>query len=386
MNEHRKIGKQLNLFDLHDYAPGMVHWLPAGHRVYRKVEGYMRQIQEENGYLEVKSPPMANMSLWEQSGHADKYREEMLHVSDHGLAVKPMSCPFHIQMFSQLVKSYRDLPLRIAEFGLCHRNEPSGALNGLFRLRSFNQDDGHIFCEHMHVGSELKRFCGMVFDVYKKFGFDRHAVNVSISLRPEQRIGGDALWDEGESSLRSALDELEISHVLQPGEGAFYGPKVEFALRDALGREWQCGTFQLDFFLAERFGAGYMKADGSQGYPVILHRAALGSIERFIAILIEHHQGKLPAWLNPHAVSIIPVNGEAHKQFSYHVAARLRSSGIDAVVDAGEESVGKRIRAGYSRKHNHHIVIGDEEVDSLLLSLGGRPPAPLDDVVSLILE
>ena len=201
----------------------------------------MRQVQEENGYLEVKSPPMASMSLWEQSGHADKYREAMLHVSDHGLAVKPMSCPFHIQMFSQLVKSYRDLPLRIAEFGLCHRNEPSGALNGLFRLRSFNQDDGHIFCEQVHIADELKRFCGMVFGVYKRFGCERDAVKVSISLRPEQRIGEDALWDEGEASLRSALDELDIAHVLQPGEGAFYGPKVEFALCDALGREWQCG-------------------------------------------------------------------------------------------------------------------------------------------------
>ncbi|EEX34389.1 MULTISPECIES: threonine--tRNA ligase [Vibrio] len=368
INEHRKIGKQLKLFDISESVSGMVDWYPKGHELYRKVQAYIRSVQKRYGYHEVRSPVLANHSVWTTSGHNEKYGENMFHVPEHNLSVKPMSCPFHISMFNELVSSYRELPYRIAEFGLCHRNESSGSLNGLFRLRAFNQDDGHIFCQEQQIKDELKHFCAMLFEMYEHFGFSRKDISVKISLRPKNKIGSDELWSRSELYLQEGLDELGIGYELLPGEGAFYGAKVEFSLKDSLDRHWQCGTFQLDFFLSEKFDSSFINELGDSEYPVVLHRAALGSLERFIAILLEHYKGRLPVQFNPYAVVLVPLTVE-HQAYCHELQEQLGAMGIACIIDDSDNSVGYRVRQSYKMKCNYLIVIGDDELKSDVLGL-----------------
>ena len=326
------------------------------------------QNKKEYEYKEVKSPVLANNLLWQSSGHSDKYHDHMFHLSHDNLSVKPMSCPFHINIFNDLVYSYKELPFRIAEFGLCHRNEPSGALNGLFRLRAFNQDDGHIFCRKEHIKNELKQFCSLLYEMYQFFGFDKAQIKVKVSLRPENKLGTDALWDDSESILQEGLSEQGISFDLIPGEGAFYGAKVEFALQDSLNREWQCGTFQLDFFLADKFDCAFINEAGEQESPVILHRAVLGSLERFIAIMLEHYNGRLPILFNPYAIMLLPVT-EAHLDYAIQLKNQLAHADIACHIDNSKHSLSYRVREAFKKKCNYSIVIGDQEVSSQQLNL-----------------
>ena len=371
INEHRKIGRQLQLFDISDHASGTVDWYPKGYGLYRDIENFIRSMLKKYEYREIRSPVLASHSLWRVSGHSDKYDVNMFHLEENDLAVKPMSCPFHINMFNELVSSYRELPFRLAEFGLCHRNEPSGALNGLFRLREFNQDDGHIFCREEHIKSELAHFCELLFDMYRHFGLERDQIAVKISLRPENRLGSDALWDRSERYLQEGLSEQGIEYELVPGEGAFYSAKVEFALNDSLGRDWQCGTFQLDFFLAEKFDCSFINESGEQEHPVVLHRAVLGSIERFIAILLEHYQGRLPVQFNPNAIALIPV-AEAHLDYCLSLKFELEQSGFSSFIDHSNNSLSYRVRASFKQKSNYSIVIGDDELTSDELKLRSK--------------
>lgn len=372
MNEHRKIGRELNLFEMSENASGMVYWKPKGFYVYQQIESYLREILNKYEHQEVKSPLLANVELWKKSGHLEKYRSNMYLLDideDVKYAVKPMNCPFHIEMFNSELRSYKDLPIRMVEFGHCHRNEKSGALNGLLRLRSFVQDDGHVFCQESQIGSELSLYMSMLFEVYKKFGFERSSISVKISLRPEERVGDDILWDKAENYLQKALSEMGVDFDLLPGEGAFYGPKVEISLKDSLNREWQCGTFQLDFFLADRLGARYINAEGKEESPIILHRALLGSIERFIAILIEHNNGKLPLWLNPNAIKIIPVN-EIHLNYALDVKKFLQSKlGISVEVDISNNSLSYKMRQHFKNKGNYAIIVGDNEIEGNVVSV-----------------
>jgi threonyl-tRNA synthetase len=369
INEHRKIGRELELFELSDHSQGMINWYPLGYEIYLKIENYIREIQSKYNYQEVKSPILANQKLWEQSGHNEKYKDNMFFLNDNQLAIKPMSCPFHINMFQSLCKSYRELPLRLAEFGLCHRNEASGSLNGLFRLRSFNQDDGHVFCREDQIKEELKSFSEMLFEIYKHFGFEKKDINVKISLRPKNRIGSDELWERSENYLKEGLNDIGIKYELIPDEGAFYGAKVEFSLKDSMKREWQCGTFQLDFFLAEKFDASYINENNEKEHPVILHRAALGSLERFIAILIEHYNGKLPSWLNPNAIVLIPVENQKHLNYSISLRNKIREKGISCNIDSSDNSVGYKVRGSFKNKAINSIVIGDQELESDMLNV-----------------
>lgn len=368
INEHRKIAKQLKLFDISKNAPGMVDWYPKGYELYHSIQSYIRVMQEKYKYNEVSSPILANNELWETSGHSAKYQENMFHLQENQLAVKPMSCPFHISIFNDVVHSYRELPFRIAEFGLCHRNESSGSLNGLFRLRAFTQDDGHIFCRETQIKRELKSYCNMLFEMYRHFGFEKENISVKISLRPDNRIGSDELWNRSESYLQEGLEELGITYQLIPGEGAFYGAKVEFSLKDSLGREWQCGTFQLDFFLAEKFNCSFVNELGENEHPVVLHRAVLGSIERFIAVLLEHYSGRLPVLFNPHAIILLPV-GEKHLDLCLSLKATLNAVGISCLIDNSSNSIGYRVRDSYKKKCNYSIVIGNDELLSGQLQL-----------------
>ncbi|SFD65750.1 threonine--tRNA ligase [Pseudoalteromonas denitrificans] len=369
-NEHRKIGQELQLFNLADFSSGMVFWYPKGYSIYQKIESYLRDIQTQYHYQEIKSPVLASSQLWEKSGHLEKFKENMflLENDDNELALKPMNCPFHIEMFKQLCQSYRSLPLRLSEFGLCHRNEASGALNGLLRLRSFNQDDGHVFCTKAHIQAELIDFMKMFYQVYEKFGFDKKNIDVKISLRPQKRTGSESLWDSAEAYLQQGLQVLNIPFELLPEEGAFYGPKVEFALKDSLGRQWQCGTFQLDFMLAERMGASFINESGESEYPVILHRAVLGSLERFIAIMLEHHQGRLPAWLNPNAISIIPV-AQSHNIYATEVYDKLKSLGFSISINNNDDSVGYKLRSHFKQKGLYALIIGDDEIQEQNLTV-----------------
>ena len=297
--DHRKIGKALNLFHMQEQAPGMVFWHPNGWTIWQVLEQYMRKVQKDNGYLEIKTPQIVDRSLWEKSGHWDNYGEMMFTTASEkrDYAIKPMNCPCHVQVFNQGLKSYRDLPLRLAEFGSCHRNEPSGSLHGIMRVRGFTQDDAHIFCTNAQIRQEALNFIKLTLDVYKDFGFDH--IQMKLSTRPEKRVGADELWDLAEQALADALDNAGLDWELQAGEGAFYGPKIEFSLQDCIGRVWQCGTLQLDFNLPERLDAEFVGESGERERPVMLHRAILGSFERFIGILIEHYAGLFPAWLAP---------------------------------------------------------------------------------------
>jgi threonyl-tRNA synthetase len=361
--DHRKLGKKYNYFHLQDEAPGMVFWHPRGWSVYSTLETYMRNIQRNNGYQEVKTPQIVDRSLWERSGHWDKFRAGMFTVAseERDFAVKPMNCPCHIQVFNQGLKSYRELPLRLAEFGACHRNEPSGTLQGLMRVRAFVQDDGHIFCTEAQVQDEVSTFTDLLFSVYADFGFSD--IIVRISTRPEQRVGSDEVWDKAEKALMDALAAKGLAYELLPGEGAFYGPKIEFSLRDCIGRVWQCGTIQVDFSMPGRLDAQYVAEDGSRQVPVMLHRAILGSFERFMGILIEHYEGAFPAWLAPEQVAILNIT-DNQADFVKKTEKTLRDKGFRVISDLRNEKIGFKIREHTIQRVPYLLVIGDKEVEN----------------------
>jgi threonyl-tRNA synthetase len=369
--DHRKLGRQLDLFHLQDEAPGMVFWHPKGWTVWQIIEQYVRGVLNRAGYQEVRTPMVMDRVLWERSGHWENYRENMFTTESEkrDYAVKPMNCPGHVQIFNQGVKSYRDLPLRIAEFGSCHRNEPSGALHGLMRVRAFVQDDAHIFCTEDQVQAEAVAFIGLLQQVYSDFGFDQ--LEIKLSTRPEKRIGADEIWDKAEAALTAALEAKSLTYELNPGEGAFYGPKIEFSLRDTLGRVWQCGTLQLDFALPGRLGAEYVAEDNSRRQPVMLHRAILGSLERFIGILIEHYAGAMPVWLSP--VQVVAMNITEHQtDYVSRVVSQLRDAGVRAVADLRNEKISYKIREHSLQKLPYQIVIGDKEVAVQMVAVRTR--------------
>jgi len=369
--DHRKLGKQLGLFHFQEEAPGMAFWHPRGWTIYQVIQSYMKKVQDANDYQEIRTPQLVDFSLWEKSGHASKFAEEMFSVeSDSRMyAIKPMNCPCHIQVFNQGLKSYRDLPLRLAEFGSCHRYEPSGSMHGLMRVRSFVQDDGHIFCSEQQIQQEVSEFMDLLFEVYRDFGFDD--VILRLSTRPEKRVGSDELWDKAEESLKQALNNTGLPWELTPGEGAFYGPKIEYSLKDCMGRVQQCGTIQVDFFLPERLGAQYVAEDSSRKTPVMLHRAILGSFERFIGVLIEHYAGAMPTWLAPEQAVILNITD---KQASYceEVKESLKNKGFRVTSDLRNEKIGFKIREHTIQKVPYLIVVGDKEVESKTLAVRTR--------------
>ena len=369
--DHRRLGRQLDLFHLQEEAPGMVFWHAHGWVVWQEIEQYMRQVIRDHGYQEVKTPQLMERSLWERSGHWQMYAENMFttKAEERDYAVKPMNCPGHIQIFNQGIKSYRDLPLRIAEFGSCHRNEPSGSLHGLMRVRGFVQDDAHIFCSEDQVLGESSDFIDLLRKVYADFGFID--VLVKLSTRPEKRIGADESWDRAEAALAQALDAKGLKYDLQPGEGAFYGPKIEFSLKDCLSRVWQCGTLQLDFSLPARLGAEYVAEDNTRRTPVMLHRAILGSLERFIGILIEHHAGAFPLWLAPVQAVVMNIS-ENQADYAANVAEKLRSAGFRALSDLRNEKINYKIREHSMQKLPYQIVVGDKEKAAQLVAVRAR--------------
>ena len=369
--DHRRIGKQLDLFHFQDEAPGMAFWHARGRIIYRLAEEYMRSKLEQYGYQEVETPQVLDRSLWERSGHWDKFAEGMFttHLDEHDYAIKPMNCPGHIQLYNQGLKSYRDLPLRIAEFGVVHRNEPSGTLHGLMRARRFTQDDAHIFCTEDQLQAEVSTLIDMVFETYRDFGFDQIAL--AHSLRPEKRVGSDELWDKGEAALDKALRDKGLEFRIQPGEGAFYGPKIEFTLHDSIGRAWQCGTIQVDFSMPGRLGARYIAADNSEQVPVMIHRAILGSVERFIGILIEHYAGLLPLWLSPLQAVVMNIT-DRQAEFATEVAKTLRAKGFRADVDLRNEKIGFKIREHTLQRVPYLLVVGDREVQSREVAVRDR--------------
>ncbi|ONM43626.1 threonine--tRNA ligase [Halopseudomonas pachastrellae] len=369
--DHRKIGKRLDLFHTQEEAPGMVFWHPNGWSIYQVLEQYMRKVQIDAGYKEIKTPQVVDRVLWERSGHWEHYAANMFTTESESrdYAVKPMNCPCHIQVFNQGLKSYRELPLRLAEFGSCHRNEPSGSLHGLMRVRGFTQDDAHIFCTDEQVKKEAADFIALTLKVYRDFGFDD--VELKLSTRPESRVGDDALWDQAEKGLEDALNEAGLEWDLQPGEGAFYGPKIEFSLRDCIGRVWQCGTLQLDFMLPGRLGAQYVAEDGARKTPVMLHRAILGSFERFIGILIEHYAGDFPAWLAPTQAAVLNIT-DNQAAFCAEVEKTLNESGYRAVADLRNEKIGFKIREHTLHKTPYLLVVGDREVESQTVAVRTR--------------
>ena len=359
--DHRKLGRQLDLFHLQDEAPGMVFWHPHGWTMWQIIEQYMRGLLNNAGYREVRTPMVMDRVLWEKSGHWENYREHMFTAESEkrDYAVKPMNCPGHVQIFNQGVKSYRELPLRIAEFGSCHRNEPSGALHGLMRVRGFVQDDAHIFCTEAQVQDEAARFIDLLRSVYTDFGFND--IEIKLSTRPPKRIGADAVWDRAEAALKASLDAKGLKWELNPGEGAFYGPKIEFSLKDSLARVWQCGTLQLDFALPERLGAEYVTEDNARSTPVMLHRAILGSLERFIGILIEHYAGATPVWLAPVQVVVSSIT-ENQTAYAQAVETALKAAGVRAVSDLRNEKISYKIREHSLQKLPYQLVVGDKEV------------------------
>ena len=361
--DHRKIGKALDLFHMQEEAPGMVFWHPNGWTIYQVLEQYMRKVQQDNGYLEIKTPQIVDFTLWEKSGHAANYADNMFttHSENRNYAVKPMNCPCHVQVFNQGLKSYRDLPLRLAEFGSCHRNEPSGSLHGIMRVRGFTQDDAHIFCSNEQIKQEAQDFIKLTLDVYKDFGFDD--VQMKLSTRPEKRVGADELWDLAEKDLADALDNAGLDWQYLPGEGAFYGPKIEFSLKDCLGRVWQCGTLQLDFNLPERLGAEFVNEQGERERPVMLHRAILGSFERFIGMLIEHYAGWMPVWLAPQQVVVMNIT-DNQAPACQKVAEQLNQAGLRVITDLRNEKIGFKIRERTLERIPYMIVMGDKEVES----------------------
>jgi threonyl-tRNA synthetase len=369
--DHRRIGKIMDLFHTQEEAPGMVFWHDKGWTIYQVIEQYIRTVLRENGYQEVRTPQLVDRSLWEKSGHWDKFGDMIFstHSENRDYAVKPMNCPCHIQIYNQGLKSYRDLPLRMAEFGSCHRNEPSGTLHGLMRVRNFVQDDAHIFCTEDQLQSEVSAFIDLVFQVYKDFGFTD--VEVALSTRPDKRVGEDALWDKAEKALEVALNNKELDWRLQPGEGAFYGPKIEFALRDCLDRVWQCGTIQVDFSMPGRLDAEFVGEDGDRHVPVMLHRAILGSLERFIGILIEHYEGKLPLWLAPTQAVIMTITDRQDK-FARNLEERLQKHGLRVISDLRNEKIGFKIREHTIHRVPYMLVIGDREAETNTVAVRTR--------------
>jgi threonyl-tRNA synthetase len=369
--DHRRVGKQLDLFHFQEEAPGMVFWHDKGWRIYTEVQNYMREQLRKHGYMEVNTPEVVDIKLWEKSGHAEKFIEDMFITESENrtYAIKPMNCPCHVQIYNQGLHSYRDLPMRMAEFGSCHRNEPSGALHGLMRVRAFAQDDAHIFCTPDQMQSESAAFIELLYKIYADFGFNE--ILVKLSTRPEKRIGDDAHWDEAESTLAAALDEAGIAWEENPGEGAFYGPKIEFSLKDTIGRVWQCGTLQVDPFMPGRLGASYIDEDSSRQTPMMLHRAILGSLERFIGILIENYGGAFPAWLAPVQAVVLNIS-EKQEEYCEKVVEALENQGFRVDSDLRNEKIGFKIRQHTLNKVPYLLVVGDREVENGTIAVRTR--------------
>ena len=385
--DHRKIGKKLDLFHMQEEAPGSVFWHPKGWAIYNGIMDYMRQTQVQHGYTEIRTPQVVDYSLWEKSGHADKFGDDMFSISseDRQYAVKPMNCPCHIQVFNQGLRSYRDLPYRVTEFGACHRNEPSGSLHGIMRVRSFTQDDGHIFCTEEQIQSEVSSFMDMLHAVYADFGFSE--IIYRLSTRPEKRVGTDESWDRAEKALAEALDAKDLPWQELPGEGAFYGPKIEFSLKDCIGRVWQMGTIQVDFSMPGRLDAEYVAEDGSRKTPVMLHRAVLGSFERFIGILIEQHEGAFPFWLAPQQAVVINIT-DSQAEYANLVTQSMQNKGFRVNSDLRNEKIGFKIRGHSMQRVPYLLVVGDKEIENGTVAVRTRDGEDLgsmtiEEVISL---
>ncbi len=380
--DHRKLAKSLDLFHTQEEAPGMVFWHEKGWVIYQQIEQYIREKLRVNGYGEIKTPQLVDRSLWEKSGHWDKFGDMIFstHSEHRDYAVKPMNCPCHIQVYNQGLKSYRDLPLRMAEFGSCHRNEPSGTLHGLMRVRNFVQDDAHIFCTEEQIQQEVSTFIDLLFEVYKDFGFEE--IIIKLSTRPENRVGSDEVWNKSEKALELALNNMDLDWELQPGEGAFYGPKIEFSLKDCLERVWQCGTIQVDFSMPERLDATYIAEDGSKQTPVMLHRAILGSLERFIGILIEQHSGTFPLWLSPVQVLVINIAAR-HEEYAEQVRQELEKQGYRVKIDLRNEKIGFKIREHSMQRVPYLLIIGDKEIENQTIAVRSQKG---EDLGSLSIE
>ena len=387
--DHRKLGREMGLFHLQEEAAGSVFWHPKGWVLWRAVETYMRARLDEGGYVEVKTPQLVDRALWEASGHWEKFRQNMFTTEAEGdkvLALKPMNCPCHVQIFRQGIRSYRDLPLRMAEFGSCHRNEPSGALHGIMRVRAFTQDDAHIFCTEDQIEGETRRFCDLLSSIYAAFGFKDFAIK--FADRPPVRAGSDEIWDKAEAALRRAIEAAGRAYVMNPGEGAFYGPKLEFVLRDAIGRDWQCGTLQVDFVLPERLGANYVGEDGQKHRPVMLHRAIIGSFERFIGILIENYAGAMPSWLAPVQVVVATITNDSDS-YAREVLAALGEAGLRAEIDLGADKIGYKVREHSLAKVPAILAVGKKEVEARSVALrrfgsNGQEVLALDEAVRML--
>ena len=383
--DHRKLGRTLDLFHTQDEAPGMVFWHPKGWSLWQQVEQYMRRVYQDNGYQEVRAPQILDRSLWERSGHWQNFKDNMFTTESEkrDFAVKPMNCPGHVLIFNSNMRSYRDLPLRYGEFGACHRNEPSGALHGIMRVRAFTQDDGHIFCTEEQIQSECVAFNQLALDVYRDFGFTD--VVIKLALRPDQRLGDDATWDRAENALRNALRECGVEWIELPGEGAFYGPKIEYHLKDSIGRSWQCGTMQVDFQMPGRLGAEYVDADDTRKVPVMLHRAIVGSLERFIGVLVEHYAGALPLWLSPQQAVVLNITDRSAAYASMIVTA-LKAAGFRVSADLRNEKITYKIREHSLQKLPYQLIVGDKEQQALTVAVrtrGGEDlgAMPLDTLV-----
>ena len=389
--DHRKLGRSLDFFHMQEEATGSVFWHPKGWVLYREIENYVRRRLDAAGYDEVKTPQLVDRSLWEASGHWDKFGENMFTAEssdDRTLALKPMNCPGHVQIYRQGITSYRDLPIRMAEFGACHRNEPSGALHGIMRVRAFTQDDAHIFCTEDQINSESVDFCNLLLDMYRDFGFEE--VRVKFSDRPEVRAGDDATWDKAEAALRDATAAAGLETTLNPGEGAFYGPKLEFVLRDAIGRDWQCGTLQVDLVLPERLDAEYVAEDGARHRPVMLHRAILGSLERWIGIVIEQYSGRMPTWLSPVQCVVAPIT-EAANAYAEEVAETMKAAGVRVETDLRNEKIGYKVREHSVAKVPYILAVGGREAESQTVAMRrlgqeGQETLALSDAVNTLKE
>ena len=388
--DHRKIGKKLDLYHMQEEAPGAIFWHPKGWSIYQTIEQYMRTKQIENGYQEIKTPQLVDFSLWEKSGHADKFGDDMftLQTDDRGYAVKPMNCPCHVQVFNQGLKSYRDLPLRLAEFGSCHRNEPSGSLHGIMRVRAFTQDDAHIFCTDAQIQPEVSKFIDFLHEVYADFGFTD--IIYRLSTRPQDRVGSDESWDRAERALAEALDAKQLPWQELPGEGAFYGPKIEFSLKDCIGRVWQLGTIQVDFSMPGRLDAQFVSEDGSRSVPVMLHRAILGSFERFIGILIEHYEGAFPLWLAPEQAVMINIT-DAQAEYAEEITKSLQNKGFRVTSDLRNEKIGFKIREHSISRVPYLLIVGDKEKESRTVTVRSREgqdlgSLKLDQLVAMMNE
>ncbi|HTN91286.1 MAG TPA: threonine--tRNA ligase [Sorangium sp.] len=384
-DDHRSLGQRLDLFHFQEEAPGMVFWHARGFALYRLLEEAIRRQMMRDSYREVRTPLILRQAIWKASGHWDNFSSNMFRLSeeDHAAAIKPVNCPGHMQIVARMAPSYRDLPLRIGEFGMVHRDEPSGTLHGLFRLRQFTQDDGHIFCVEEQIEAEVARFASALRDFYAGFGFDDMVVG--FSTRPAERSGSDEVWDRAEAALSAAAKSAGLEYRLQPGEGAFYGPKLEFVLRDRLGRSWQCGTIQLDLVLPERFDITYVDASGARRRPALLHRALLGSLERFLGILLEHYRGALPLWLSPEQVVVVPVT-DAQRAYAEEVLKRLQQKGVRAILDAGDDSLSRKIAVAHASAIPLVAVVGKREAERRSVALreregGQQRELPLDEAV-----